>query len=50
MASPHVAGVAALLYANGTASDAESVFNVLTSTALDLAWILCGRRRLRRHE
>ncbi len=36
MASPHVAAVAALLYASGTATTPDAVYQALTSTALDL--------------
>lgn len=36
MASPHVAAVAALLYASGTATSPDAVKQALTSTALDL--------------
>ncbi len=36
MASPHVAAVAAMLYANGTATTPDAVKQALTSTALDL--------------
>jgi serine protease len=36
MAAPHVAAVAAMLYSYGVANDADSVYQALTSTALDL--------------
>lgn len=36
MASPHVAAVAAMLYASGTATNPVSAYAALTSTALDL--------------
>jgi serine protease len=36
MASPHVAAAAAMLYSYGTANNPDSVYQALTSTALDL--------------
>jgi serine protease len=36
MASPHVAAVAAMLYATGVATTPDAVYTALTSTALDL--------------
>ncbi|MGR3317342.1 MAG: S8 family serine peptidase [Candidatus Anammoxibacter sp.] len=36
MSSPHVAAVAAMLYATGIATDADSAYSALTSTAKDL--------------
>lgn len=36
MASPHVAAVAAMLYSYGIANDADSAYQAITSTALDL--------------
>lgn len=36
MASPHVAAVAAVLYSYGIATDADSAYQALTSTAMDL--------------